>query len=300
MKTRGFVTVATGDDKYYRMAMSLLKSYRTCGRGKYPFAIVCDRENEYTAHFDDAVLVTDFCKSTVDKLLFQYAPYEETIFLDADTLILKNIDDLWDVFADQDDVSVFGKVLPLDSQEGWFTYEGSGKYKPQIKYLISMNGGIYFARKGALADRVFQNALEVMEEYANIDFKYFSTPQDEPLMAMSMVLNGCKPCEKKYDMIILPAHSRKVTVDAQGKVYEDGKPSNAKMIHFSTRRTELFLYNYLNEVNHIGFGSLKRYLVARIRHGGKDIKFNSNHRCGAILRKIGMGVLVDKIKRTSR
>lgn len=296
-KARGFVTVATGNEKYYKMAADLLLSYKTRGQGAYPFAIVCDRENEYTAQFDNVVLVEDFCKGTVDKLLLRYAPYDEIIFLDADTLILKNIDDLWDVFADQDDVSVFGTVLPLDSQNGWFTYEGSGKYKPQIKYLISMNGGIYFARKGALADRVFQSALEVMEEYANIDFKYFSTPQDEPLMAMSLVLNGCKPCDKHYDMIILPAHARKVTADAQGNVYEDGKSSNAKMIHFSARRTELFLYNYLNEVNHCGSGSRKQYWKAKLRYGGKDLKFNTNHKCGAVLRKLGMNSLVDKLKK---
>ena len=117
-KTRGFVTVATGSDDYYKMAADLLLSYRGRGKGKYPFAIICDRENEYTAMFDHVVVVDEFRKSTVDKLLLQHSPYEESIFLDADMLVLENIDDLWDVFREADDVSVFGCVLPLDSQDG--------------------------------------------------------------------------------------------------------------------------------------------------------------------------------------
>lgn len=35
---RGFVTVATGDEKYYKMAADLLLSYRTRGQGACPFA----------------------------------------------------------------------------------------------------------------------------------------------------------------------------------------------------------------------------------------------------------------------
>lgn len=295
-RKKGFVTVATGSEKYYKLAANLLCSYRKQGQGEYPFALICDRENEYTKAFDDIVLTEDFGKGTVDKLLMRYSPYDETIFIDADTLILENIDDLWDVFAHEDDVSAFGCVLPLDSQKGWFTYEGSGKYKPQIKYLISMNGGIYFARKGKLADQVFQTALEVMEEYANIDFKYFSTPQDEPLMAMSMVINGCKPCDKKYNMIILPACESKVTTDKEGIVYENKKISDAKLIHFSTPRTELFLYNYLNGINGIP-GSRKQYIKNKLRFGAKDIKFNLNHAGGTILRRLGMDSMVEKLKK---
>ena len=172
-KVRGFVTVATGSEVYYKMAANLLLSYRERGEGQYPFAIICDRENEYTAQFDDVILVQQFRGSTVDKLLMWHCPYQESIFLDADILILKNIDDLWDVFRDADDVSVFGTVLPLDSQDGWFTYEGSGKYKPRVKYLLSMNGGIYYFRRNARAAKIFDDAQTVIDDYDTIDFKYF-------------------------------------------------------------------------------------------------------------------------------
>lgn len=296
---RGFVTVATGDEKYYQLASNLLLSYRTRGQGKYPFALICDRENEYTAAFDHIVLTQDFCRGTVDKLLLRLSPYEESIFIDADTLLLENVDDLWNVFSDSDDMSMFGKELPLDSQDGWFTWEGSGKYKDRIEYLISMNGGIYYFRNTQLGRKVLETALLIMDDYSDIDFKYFSTPQDEPLVAMSMVLNGCKPCEKEYPMIILPACSYKVTVDWHGNVYENKLPSKAKMIHFSTRRTNMFLYHYLNDLNR-GQGSKEKFFLTNVRYAPEDIKFNLFHTVGAILRKNGMDSLVNKLKKILR
>ena len=169
-KKRGFITVATGNEKYYELAANLYLSYKTRGNGAYPFAIICDRENEYTKCFDDVILAQDIHRSTVDKLLMRYSPYEESIFLDADILVLQNIDDLWDVFADQDDVSVFGCTLPLDSQLGWFTYEGSGKYKSQVRFLISMNGGLYYFRRSLRSEAIFQKALEIIDDYREIDF----------------------------------------------------------------------------------------------------------------------------------
>lgn len=298
-KKQGFITVATGDEQYYKMAADLYLSYKKRGSGTYPFALVCDRENTYTEVFDDVILTQDIRRSTVDKLLMRLSPYEETIFIDADVLILQNIDDLWDIFADQDDVSVFGCTLPLDSQNGWFTYEGSGKYKPQIRYLISMNGGIYFFRRSAKSEAVFQKALEIIDDYHEVDFKYFSSPQDEPLMAMSMVLNGCVPCSKPYEMVILPACDKRISADYLGNVFEGNAPSSARFIHFSTPRTDLFLYNYLNEINHHGDGwkTRSQFVKMRLRYAPQDIRFNLFHAGGAVLRKLGGDQVVEQIKK---
>ena len=53
--TKGFVTIATGKEMYYAMARNLLMSYRFHNHGGPPFAIICDRENNYTEDFDDVV-----------------------------------------------------------------------------------------------------------------------------------------------------------------------------------------------------------------------------------------------------
>ena len=300
--TKGFITVATGSEYYYKLAANLCISYRKRGSGRYPFALVCDRENEYSAVFDDVVLVKDVTRSTLDKLLISLSPYGETIFLDADSLVIGDIDDLWDAFQDQDDVSAFGCSLPLDSRKGWFTYEGSGPYMDRVKYLMSMNGGIYYVRKSPLSEKVFHDARQVIDNYSGIDFKYFSNPQDEPVMAMAMVINGCKPNDMAYDMIVLPFAKERISVDYRGNVYEGGKRTQNKLIHFATARTRLFLYNYLADGILNGSETLNRmhYLRSRLRYAPAEIKTALLHKGGAVLRSLGLGRLVSILKKDKR
>ena len=299
---RGFVTIATGSEYYYRLAANLLISYKKRGQGQYPFALICDRENEYTALFDDVVLVDDFRKSTLDKLLACQAPYDEIIFMDADMLILDNIDDLWDVFSGGDDVSALGCILPLDSRKGWFTYEGSGPYRDRVKYLLSLNGSFYYIRKGPQADQVFRDASGIIDNYSAGDYQYFDTPQDEPVMAMAMVINGCRPADVAYDLLLLPSVKSKVSVDAAGHLLVGGKPSRAKVIHFATANTRLFLYNYLNDrIQKEPEGpAMLDYWRMRLQYAPRDLKARLKHDGGAVLRKLGMDNVVDYLKRKRR
>ena len=79
--TRGFITIATGKEMYFQSAKNLLLSYKLYCDDPLPFAIMCDQENEYTALFDDVVLLwygyqsdftlddkkaTSYCKYTID------------------------------------------------------------------------------------------------------------------------------------------------------------------------------------------------------------------------------------------
>ena len=84
---KGFVTIATGQERYYKLARNLLHSYRLFAKDPFPFAIISDRENEYTSEFDKVIVISDASNSYNDKLkLFRELPFEETIFIDADSL----------------------------------------------------------------------------------------------------------------------------------------------------------------------------------------------------------------------
>lgn len=302
MKNRGFVTIATGDAYYYQLAANLMISYKKRGQGQYPFALICDRENGYSALFDDVILVEDYKKSTLDKLLACHAPYEEIIFMDADMLVLQNIDDLWDVFSPGDPVSALGCTLPLDSQKGWFTYGGSGPYQDRVKYLLSMNGSFYYIRKGPEAEQLFRDTAGIIENYAAVDYKYFSLPQDEPVMAMAMVINGFRPADVAYDLLLLPAAKARVSVDRHGNLLENGRPSRAKVIHFATVNTRLFLYNYLNAViqDPIHGSKLITYWRMRLQYAPRNLKSWLRHNAGAVLRRFGLDNVVERLKRKRR
>lgn len=99
-KTRGFITIATGEEKYYRFAVNLLMSYRLYCPNPMPFAIMCDQENTYTAEFDQAVLFRKSEHPYFDKFeLLKLAPYDETIFIDADCLAYGDLNEFWAYFA---------------------------------------------------------------------------------------------------------------------------------------------------------------------------------------------------------
>lgn len=296
-KKRGFVTIATGAEEYYKLAASLYLSYKKFGSGKTPFALICDKENEYSALFDDVVLIQDFRRSTIDKLLMYHSPYEESIFLDADILILNAIDDLWDIFSKGDDVGVFGCTYPADSRRGWFTYDGCGKYKSQVHFMIDMNGGIVYFRKSDRAESIFSTAFRLVEEYSDFDFKRFKEPADEPVMALSMVLHDCHPVDFSYNQIIIPGMKKRVTTDYEGNIYIGRKKVQAKLIHFSNIRTKHFLYNYLNYLVWNTDRTQKTYWKIKFQYALIDGKFELLHVMGAVLRKMGFDQLVERIKK---
>jgi alpha-N-acetylglucosamine transferase len=56
------------------------------------------RQNEFTSGFDDIVIIDNPSFSFLDKLrLVDLAPYDETIFIDADSLICGCLDGLWGI-----------------------------------------------------------------------------------------------------------------------------------------------------------------------------------------------------------
>lgn len=54
---QGFVTIATGDERYYHMALNLLHSYRQNCSQPMRFALIADRHNAFTEEFDDVVIL---------------------------------------------------------------------------------------------------------------------------------------------------------------------------------------------------------------------------------------------------
>ena len=86
-----------GKERYFKLAKNLLYSYRKFASVKYPFAIICDKINHYTEEFDEVILLKKAYCNYLDKLqLYDYLPYDETIFIDADSLAYGDLDQWWD------------------------------------------------------------------------------------------------------------------------------------------------------------------------------------------------------------
>jgi len=245
---RGFVTIATGHSKYYQMALNLLLSYRAYGKCPYPFAIICDRVCAETQKFDDIVLIKNPTCSFMDKLVLpDYAPYDETIFIDADCLILRDVNILWDELAPRDDFCCYGRFLPLESREGWFYYKDMGLLQSQIKHGISMHGGVYFLRKSERCRLFFDKAREIAEEYDKYVFYHFKRPADEPVLALALVLLDGNPCPVTVSdrIAVIPGlNEGRFRFSLRGECFFDNKPCSAAIIHIGSRGVKRFMYRY--------------------------------------------------------
>lgn len=247
-KTKGFITIATGKEEYYMLARNLLHSYRYFCNSPLPFAILTDGENKYTSEFDDVLFFSHGAScSYLDKLeLGEYLPYDITIFIDADCLAYGDLNQLFRYFEGADDFSCFGRVLPLEDQTGWFEYENLGKFKSQVQYVVGLHGGIYYMRRGPVCKQIFDTARNLAPNYSQFKFKgKFETPGDEPLVALSMALNNCKPipfireaicCYWEYTTcfeIDISAGRAEITSIPKGKT---------SLVHWGTRFTKELLY----------------------------------------------------------
>lgn len=244
--SRGFVTIATGKTHYYKIAANLLASYRLHASRACPFAIICDRENEYTAAFDKLVRMENPAHSYLDKLrLFDCLPWDETIFIDADCLVYGNIDRWWELFEENgSDFSVFGWAYEdLKTDKGWFRTEGMGEFQSQIHYVPSFSGGVYYLRRTETCKRVFEIAKYAAAHYRDYPFAIFQDPADEPVIALGMAVTDCRPVDCRDVGLYTYRRLMRADIDVpQAEWLRDGAWEPIQLIHWGNFGTMKAFY----------------------------------------------------------
>lgn len=284
---KGFITVATGKDWYFEMAHNLLLSYRFHTRSRTPFAILCDRENEWTAGFDQAIIIDNPAHSYFDKMrVLDLSPFEETIFIDADSLIYRDLGTLWDLFKDGPDVGVLGVTYLLDSEAGWWDTENLGELKDKIDYKMTCQGGVYYIRNNGKDIPAFMETCRFIEQhYLEYHFRRFEDSySDEMIICLASCVHHYKPVKDWVDVFayypvskilerdILSGRAKYEVVFWPGWVHKD-----TLLIHFGTSNTK-YKWLYRKEVFKLKRGRLRlsnigpycldygKYCLLRINH----------------------------------
>lgn len=247
MATRGFFTIATGDEKYYKFAKNLLQSYRL-RNNKYPFAILCDRENKYTKDFDQVVILKDVKNNYLDKFkMLIDTPYEEGIFIEPDCLIYRDISVFFDMLAKESDLSSFG--WNDDKITHWFDNPRKliEKYGNVLEEIPLFCPGYIFVRKSQKCRKMYNDLIElsdwIMNNTIDENPKLIggSGLRDDPIFCIAMKINGfvCteKPSVGKCINYPRVKKIRRISL-AQGKldVIQEQEYIDCNLLHFSTRR----------------------------------------------------------------
>ena len=246
--------MATGRREYYLLARNLLLSYKFHTKKPLPFAIICDRKNSLTRYFDDVVIIDSPTRTYTDKVrILDLSPYDESIFLDADSLAYSDLNELWDFFNDSPPFGILGCVYPLDSDKAWVSVDNAGIFKDRLEFLLTCQGGIYYFRKDELND--FRSTADyILKHYTEFKFRpYNSKPSDEKIFTLACSAHGYRPPHDWTSIFAYYPNIKRInkldirsgTLDYVFKWQTENvpHPENGKYIlHWGTKGTRTRLY----------------------------------------------------------
>lgn len=190
---RGILTLAYGHPRFVQQAkylgMSLALHAPHLSR-----TVVTDSSDPQLRSLFTSVIPhrPEFGSGVRQKLyLDQYSPYDETLFIDSDCLVLGNLDAFWAAFAGQ----TFG--VP------GFRYLRKGSVDPfidvdfvldhlHISALPKFNGGTYYFTRSAKASAFFESARQIMDDWRELRLAPFrrNGPNDESVYSVAMAMHG--------------------------------------------------------------------------------------------------------------
>lgn len=186
----------------------------------------------------------------MDKIrLLSEIPYDETIFIDADCLAYSDLNVLFSVFSDADDFSCFGNIASNPEESaGWFNWKNlPNNIQNRVEYTVGLHGGVYFMRKTEKLMSVFASAEHILSDYASYKFNGFVNPADEPVLALSMAINKCKPIPFSTYGMVCYWNTDIYLSDEPPMIKRSRKPIS--LLHWGTRYTKTPYYRYEVEKN---------------------------------------------------
>jgi hypothetical protein len=239
--SRGVITLAQGrDDRYLMLAAALLKSIRLNSPG-LPVAVVTDRhDHPVTRRFDRVVpLDPDRGPPFRQKLhLASYAPYDETLYIDADSLVYGSLDVLWELFTESDGVGVLARETPTPN---WCADVGRLPEEYRVERYLEFNGGVYYFRRGAAADAVMAEARDLYARSEELGLMTFGAEgADEPAVALALSRIGTRAIDDGGRGMRTPsALTGRATLDIAGRRAEFtkwGTRVTPVIVHFAGGR----------------------------------------------------------------
>lgn len=255
MATKGFITVATG--KWYcYLAQNLVMSYRLFANCDLPFYVITDKKGEkkLKKYFDGVIVVDNPHYNYLDKIeIYKNTPFDETVFLDADMDIISDISFLMELFSKNgSELSCYGTLRDITDENRPNHFGNVAIEKFNLKQYISFNGGIYYFKKGKMAQKCFYDIYNLLiPNYDKFGLLYFRNNQmaDEPLMELSMLINGQSPLSTDFYIMNFVQQINTFNWDMDThtcKFIWYGYLISTKIAHFGTHNTYFWKYSYNN------------------------------------------------------
>lgn len=205
--TKGFVIMATGDQKYKRCADTLARSiYRTQPDAKV--TLVTDADTERSLY--DQVVIIDTVDNSDWQLandwqVYQASPYERTIKLEADMYLPRSIDYWWTILQDRD----LNIATTIRDFRGNITTNDYYRRTFRESTLPDTYNAVTYFKRSALAERFYElvrNIFENWSEYSQL-LKYSTEDRatTDVVYAIAAKIIGVEHCTlptfKEFSMV---------------------------------------------------------------------------------------------------
>lgn len=169
---QGYITLATGPREYLEMAINLMLSLKH-NDPKRETCIVLDEgtclPDEFKPFVDHVVHLraAEGFHGCLNKLrLHTISPFEESMFVDADCLLVKDdMDRHWSKFQTNGFNIAGGKV----TEGKWYNFDIHEVIKKiEIPYMVKMNSGVFYFRKGKETNAFFNTTHSLVSKHKNL------------------------------------------------------------------------------------------------------------------------------------
>jgi hypothetical protein len=233
---QGYVTLATGTQRYVEMAVVLGLSLKTFDP-KRPVCLLYDKHVRLPPYseriFDHAISVTDDAKypGCMNKArLFDYSPFERTMFIDADCILMKSqVDTYWSRCAGSSFTAPGGRR----ATGHWEQLDLAATCQRfACPYVVVMNSGALYFERDHTAERVFRE-IDWLYSHRRDELQRFHRNQpgqyaDEPFFGVAMGRLGLDPVgidQRVGSWMVTTWRARRCIVDIDAGVCSLEKPS---------------------------------------------------------------------------
>jgi hypothetical protein len=178
---------------------------------------------------------------TIKLKLHLYTPFEKTLFIDADSLVLHPLDMYWDL--------LIGRAFAYEGKafSKGFWYFDIEKIIKQIDVpgIPKFNSGMFLFEKNEFSRRIFTAAYDYLENNGAFDISFFrgNMLPDEPFLAMALAKHSVEPVEEygRFSRTLIGAEKIRINVmRGIGFFVKNNKPVFPLVVHFCGRLGKLF------------------------------------------------------------
>ncbi len=194
-KELGIVTIAHGPERYLKMAVNLALSLELTNP-EIPRAIITDALDypELKKLYQLIIPINkSLGKGLIHKLyLLEYSPFQKTLFIDSDCLVLNKLSHLLTLCQNNFFVALGEQI----SQGEWYMDVPQMLKNFVLPSIPKFNGGLYYYENNDTVRSIFNKAKELADKYDQYGFvKFRGGINEEPLLAVSMALHGVSATE---------------------------------------------------------------------------------------------------------